>query len=157
MEKAMDNAKENKKEGLKFMIYSAHDDDLSAFLNFLEYSLNSKMIYPNYASQLSIELYSSNSKYIVKLLFDGVEILDQLEYSEFKEKVDEGSISDSEIEDFCVSKEGAQNYNLVEKKSNFLKILLIVLISIFGLIIIISGIFIYKLCKSKIEVEDILV
>ena len=132
------------------IIYSAHDDDLSLFENFLKLSLNIDLQYPHYASQLSIILVhnTDNKKYFVKIKFDDV-ILWNDTFDNFTQYVKKNLVSSIKVEELCGFPTPREKF----KKSNSMTIVLITLLSVFSLILILSSIIIYKLCTHKFDVE----
>lgn len=154
----------NYSSGHKLMIYSAHDDNLSTFSNFLQHALKTNLQYPHYASQLSIELYSYpsfgsnfstfswqeiNSNLQIKIFFDGNEMYSD-SYNSFINKIEMSSLSDREVDEFCMN-DGDKERFMRSKTMITIYIIFIVLI---GILILVMVFFIYKICNHKFEITD---
>lgn len=176
---------ESKAKKLKrFVVFSAHDDDLSAYLNFLKYSLGTELIYANYASQIVIELVALDKNeqnlFIEYKSSLGSNMVSNFDISNFEtNEIDQDFKSYIKIsfdgkqmyfdsfEDFDkkISKASLSNKEIDdycsdpndhsnENKGNVLQIFLIVLICLFGITSLITIIIIFNICSFKIEIEE---
>ena len=96
----MDKIIENKKSP-KFVMYSGHDYIIASVEIFLNKAFNIQSYYPDFAANQFFELHSDNNKsYNVKYFYDGNLLLD-INYLEFKEKINKIAWSQEEITRFC--------------------------------------------------------
>lgn len=91
----------NKETELRYVIHSAHDTDVSILSNFLNYTLNADLHYPEFASMINIELYQlEHSNFTVRIIFDDFELYeDSLE--NFTAKVEKAIFTSEEVTSFC--------------------------------------------------------
>ena len=84
----------------KFVIYSAHDTTMVGVEKLMNLVFGSKLINPNYAANLYFELHFDNGEYKVKYIIND-DVINEIEYNEFRNKIEKYLWSEKEIEDFC--------------------------------------------------------
>ena len=134
----------------KFVIHSGHDTTLSPIEYFMFGVFGTQYKYIDFASNVLFEVYKSenySSGYFVKYIIDDEEMLN-IDFEEFKNKVNKAIWSKEKIRNFC----GISN-----SKFSTLSIIIIIILSIFSLIMIGINIFLcYKLNKKKDVLVDAL-
>jgi len=86
----------------KFLIFSGHDSTLSEMQDFLNAAFGKfKYNSPTFASNLFFEVVNvDNSKFVVNIIFNDKLIMN-VDYKEFKEKVEKRIMSEKDIIHFC--------------------------------------------------------
>ena len=130
----------------KFVIYSAHDTSMVGVEKLMNLVFGSKLINPTYAANLYFELHFDNGKYMVKYIIND-DVISEIEYNEFRNKIEKYLWSEKQIEDFCQFayrklKDGGP-YSTYEN-------ILLTFIIILGIIIFCLGVgIIYLKCNIK--------
>ena len=96
----------------KFFIYSGHDTTLSQLQDFLTLIFNSNVLEIPFASNLFLEVIKNekNNKYYVKVIYNDKELF-EIEYNEFKKKVENNILTNQEIIKLCQNKK--KSFNLL--------------------------------------------
>ncbi len=108
----MDIRKENDANGIgydgfkspKLAMYSAHDTDMGAILAYMKRVFNTSLYYEPFASSIFFELYQSetnNTNYYVKAIYNDIDLIEKMDYEEFRDLVDTKSYTTSKVADFC--------------------------------------------------------
>lgn len=84
----------------KFVIYSAHDTTMVGVEKLMNLVFGSKLINPHYAANLYFELHFDNGIYNVKYIIND-DVITEIEYNEFKNKIEKYLWSEKQIENFC--------------------------------------------------------
>ena len=103
-----------KKPSPKFLMYSGHDYIIAAVELFLNKAFGINCYYPDFAANQFFELHSDekNKNYTVKYFYDGKLLLD-IDYLEFKKKINKIVWSQEEITRFCkVEEKNIVDYTL---------------------------------------------
>jgi len=118
----------------KFVIFSGHDTTIAGFIKIMNKLFGSEIINPEFSANVFFELDFKDEKYFVNYLF-GDEILNRIEFYEFKKKIESFLWNDKKIYKFC-------DFDYF----NIYKILLFFLIII---IFVLAGILFYFIKKNK--------
>ena len=141
-----------KKDAPKYTVWSGHDSSVSTVMKFMENIFNTEYIIPIFGTTIIFELHKNNENFYYIKYFVNDELLLEVKYNEFKNKVLKVLWSDAEIDDFC-------QFDIVKKKIykdaiNKYKTIIIVV----GIILLMSLIFnmmsYFKLKKIKIRVKN---
>ena len=103
MENAKKGKESNNKNYIKYVIYSAHDSSIGALENFMENNFNTKAEYSEFAESRFFELYKDdNGVYKVRYLKgDSLEPKVDMEFNEFKKKINADTWSDEKVGEYC--------------------------------------------------------
>ena len=152
--KYMDDIVNNKKDKskVKYLIYSMHDTSFGAMEVFNKIAFNTTIEYATFAENGFYELYKINNTFKVRLIIKD-KIRDDMNYYDFKKKVEDKLLSDKEIKDKCKwnfdgdNKEDSNNGK--NKKYKYVIIILIV-INMILIVLIVCNIF-YKRSQNQVE------
>ena len=151
--KYMDDIVNNKtdKSKVKYLIYSMHDTTFGAMEVFNNLAFNTTIEYATFAENGFYELYKINNIFKVRLIIKD-KIRSDMNYSDFKKKVEEKLYSDKQIKDKCKWKidDNEEQPKNNKGKTNSLKMPIIYLIALnMVLIFLIIVNIIYKRNKKE--------
>ena len=136
----------------KYTVWSGHDSSVSTVMKFMENIFNTKFITPIFGTTIIFELHKNNkSAYYIKY-FVNDDLLLEVKYNEFKNKILEVLWSDVEINDFC-------QFDIVKRKVfrdviNKYKMIIIFVGVILLMSLLFNIIFYFKLRKMERKVKN---
>jgi hypothetical protein len=140
----------------KMVIQGGHDTTINLIQYFMFSAFNIPVKYVKFGANIYFELhkneFNNNINYIVKYFYDGEELLN-IDYYEFKRKVNEVVWSDEKIKNFCYRKNDESKNDDNSFKINTLSLILIITNGIFFIstIIFLILFFYYKKKYNNIE------
>ena len=124
MEQSKNKYKENNINYIKYVLYSSDESSLGTLDGFLYSLLNeSKMEYSNFPESRYIELYSQNDEELrVRYLKSNDEVISDMTYNDFKEKIENKIWDKEKIDNFCKFEKENENNNENGKRKEINKL-----------------------------------
>ena len=141
-----------KRDSPKYTLWSGHDSSVSTVMKFMENIFNTKFIVPIFGTTLIFELHKNNKNSYYINYFVNDELLLEVEYNEFKNKVLEVLWSDAEINEFCQF--DIITRNVFKDVVNKYKMGIVIVGVILLISLIMNIIFYFKVKKIEIKVKN---
>ena len=124
MEQSKNKYKENNINYIKYVLYSSDESSIGTLDGFLYSLLNeSKMEYSNFPESRYIELYSQNDEELrVRYLKSNDEVISDMTYNDFKEKIENKIWNKEKIDNFCKFEKENENNNENGKRKEINKL-----------------------------------
>jgi len=97
----------------KYVIFSAHDDNIAGLQTILYLAFHHKLEFPSFAASINMELYINDDKqFKVKVLFNDIVLFDD-DYDKFKIEMSKYLLEDVEIDKLCIPRSKKMEWGIL--------------------------------------------